>query len=229
MPSIDSPLVFSRGVNPYNKTWEDWTAKWCKWLLSIPKDNNPSVDDNGENCAENQDDPLVWFLGGTFGNNKVVKRKCIVSSEKAILFPILEKEDSFVEDSDLDTEEELAARAEGAMDKVTILFASVDNEIIDDLKRYRVRSSFFDLNFPENNVYDIPPCTTRSVCDGYWVFIKPLRAGKHCIKFKGECLMEEGDVPTERINTDSVYTQIRKNVQKFHTFKVNVTYELLVQ
>src|SRR6266540_1400331 len=183
MGSSSCQLLFPRNIDPYGKSWEEWAALWCKWLLSTPRDKNPSVDEDGQNCAENQFNPRVWFLGGTFGNYKVVKRKCTVPGKRAILFPILEKEDSFVEDSDLKTEEDLAVRANRAMDAVTLLSAKIDGIKILNLMDYRVRSRFFDLSLPKNNVYDIKPCVTRSVCDGYWIFLRPLAPGKHSVHF----------------------------------------------
>ena len=62
---------------------------------------------------------------------------------------------------------------------------------IDQLDSYRVQSEVFNLTFPEDNVYDVRPGLTRSVCDGYWLFIKPLQIGKHHIYFKGETSLEE--------------------------------------
>jgi hypothetical protein len=221
--------VFPRNSNPYEISWEDWAGFWCNWMLSLPKDKNPSLDESGKNCAHGQTCAEVWFLGGAFGNANVIKRKCMVPLGKAILFPILEKEDSFVEDPDLKTEEDLATRAKRAMDLVTHLEANINGLNIGDLRKYRVRSNFFDLNFPEDNVYDVVPGITRSVCDGYWIFLRPLPPGEHRIYFRGECLLPEGEVPTDRIMNDRVYATIKKFVQEFHKFKVEVLYELIVQ
>jgi hypothetical protein len=226
---LNNSLLFPRNSNPYDRSWEDWAASWCNWMLSLPKEKNPSIDDTGKNCVENQIEAEVWYLGGTFGNDNLIKRKCMVPFGKAILFPILEKEDSFLEDSDLKTEKDLAERAKHSMDLVTNLEASIDGFKIEDLKGYRVRSSFFDLDFPKNNVYDLVAGKTRSVCDGYWIFLRPLPRGEHYIYFRGECLLPPGQKPTQRIMNDPVYVPIRKFVQEFHTFRVEVTYELTIQ
>jgi hypothetical protein len=222
-------LVFPLNSDPYGVSWEEWAAIWCKWMLSLARDKNPSLDESGKNCRHDQSCAEVQFLGGSFGNENVIKRKCVVPSGKAILFPILEKEDSFVEDPDLNTEEELARRAKRAMDLVTHLDARIDGLKIGDLKKYRIRSNFFDLRFPKDNVYDVVPGTTRSVCDGYWVFLRPLPHGIHSIYFRGECLLPKGEVPTERIMNDRVYAPIKKFVNEFQKFKVEVEYELTVQ
>ncbi len=229
MSKFSSELFFPRDTNPYNTSWEKWAANWCNWFLSIPKKNNPSLDSTGKNCAQNQIDPHVWFLGGSFGNESVIKRRCIIPKTRGIFFPIIEKEDSFVEDTDLKTEEELVERAKQAMDGVTLLEARIDGNYIEELKRYRVGSDFYDLIFPDDNVYDLVPGLTRSVCNGYWIFLKPLPVGKHNIYFHGECLLEEDDRANQRINSDKVYAPMRKFVREFRRFKVEVEYELTIQ
>jgi hypothetical protein len=39
---------------PFNVSYADWTAKWWQWAYSIPWDRNPSYDDTGKYCSENQ-------------------------------------------------------------------------------------------------------------------------------------------------------------------------------
>ena len=101
-------------------------ALWCKWLLELPKDINPSIDTTGKNCYQNQKDPNVWFLSGTFGNLTPIRRYCRIPEHKAILFPILEKEDSFAEDTDLKLKSELRLRAKEFMDRVRDLRLVID-------------------------------------------------------------------------------------------------------
>ena len=89
-------LLFPRNSNPYHRFGRIGAViLGVTGRLSIPRYRNPSVDLSGENCSENQDDSHVWFLGGTFGNTSIVRRKCVIPNQKAILFPILIKEDSF--------------------------------------------------------------------------------------------------------------------------------------
>lgn len=221
--------LFTLDSKPYGTSWQDWAAKWCDWMLSLPMDKNPSIDESGKNCCNNQRYAQVHFLGGSFGNEQIIKRKCVIPSGKAILFPILEKEDSFVEDTDLESEEELILRAKEAMDLVTYLEAKIDDLKIGYLENYRIRSQFFDLNFPVNNVYNVPPGITRAVCDGYWVFLRPLPPGTHFIYFRGECSLLKGGVPTNRILKDGVYIPIKKFARKHSKFKVEVEYELMIQ
>ena len=105
---------YNRDEYPFSKSWESWAATWCRWMLSIPREKNPCIDKTGEFCSVDQNDKNVWFLAGTFGNVAAVKRRCRVPLGKALFFPLLVKEDSFAEDLDLNTEEDLTKRANGA-------------------------------------------------------------------------------------------------------------------
>jgi hypothetical protein len=220
-------FLYERDFDPFGKTWEKWAAMWCNWLLSIPKKKNPALDETGKYCSMNQNNENVWFLTGTFGNIGPVKRKCTIPAGKAIFLPILEKEDSFREDRDLKTEEELKKRSRDATNRLIHMEAAIDGEKIDRLENYRVQSEVFDLTFPEDNVYDIRPGLTRSVCDGYWLFIKPLQAGKHYVYFKGETSLDEAFTLTQ-LKSNEVYNPIWQHINEKSTFKLEVSYELTI-
>jgi hypothetical protein len=147
----------------------------------------------------------------------------------AILFPILEKEDSFAEDIDLKTEVELRLRAKEFMDRVRKIQAVVDGTNLQGLYKYRVQSSVFDLNFPINCVYDVQPGLTRAVCDGYWVFLRPLSAGHHKIQFSGEVTMNSNDIVTDQFRNDPLYAHIKEHIDNKVTFVLDITYNILVE
>ena len=90
-----------------------------------------------------------------------INRKCTIPAGKAIFFPILEKEDSLIEDLDLKTEEELKKRSREATDKLIHMEVTINGEKVHRLKNYRVQSEVFDLTFPEDNVYDLRPGLNR--------------------------------------------------------------------
>ena len=217
-----------RDSSPYGVTWEKWASTWCIWQLSMPKNGHPAIDNTGIDCARNQYNKYAWFLTGTFGNPEMVVRTCRIPREKAILFPIIYKEDSFAEDPDLNSESELMNRAKEFADRVLFLLVTIDEEGISNLREYRVRSELFHLGFPENNVYDLKPCITRSVCDGYWVFLKPLPEGEHRIHFTGIASMPNNDIVTQQVINDSIYAPFHKYLEKYSRFKVDVLYELKV-
>ena len=221
--------MYPRSTNPFGIKWEKWAAIWCEWQLSIARTNHPALDLTGKCGSQNQDNPNVWFLTGTFGNSVPVTRFCAIPKERAILFPIIYKEDSFAEDPDLDTESKLKARAKVFADNVKYMRATVDGQNLKGLYKNRVRSDFFDLVFPTNCVYDVKPGLTRSICDGYWVFMKSLPIGKHKIHFIASASLLGDDVVTEQIKNDSIYAPFRNYIEKYSLFKVDVTYILTVR
>jgi len=210
-------LVYPINSDPYGKAYSEWAEEWIKWALSIPKAVNPIVDLTGRYCCEGQTYP-VWFLAGTFGNS--VRRKCEIPPEAAIFFPIIEKECSFAEEGDqLKTDSELCDRATHLMDLVTELKVTIDGVDISNLKEYRMRSRVFDLVFNSGNVYDVTPGVTRSVTDGYWLFLKPLPIGYHTVFFRASALIPEG--PAAQIAKR--YVETSGNI-----FKTEVQYDLFV-
>jgi hypothetical protein len=179
----NSPRVFPLDSKPYGLTYADWTVKWWQWELSISKDNSPANDDTGKNCAQKQEDPNVWFLLGTPGGSAT--RKCLIPAGKAILFPILNVECSYVEFPTLKTESQLRACAKADQDKVRSLEATVDGVKLQNLEKYRVQSPLFSIRLPENNVLGLSSGNTQVVSDGFWIMLKPLSAGNHEIHFSG--------------------------------------------
>ena len=230
MIEIDSKtIMYPRNYQPFGKSWEKWAAIWCNWLLTIPKDKNPALDETGKNAGQNQRNENVWFLAGTFGNNISITRSCTVPRSKAIFFPIAEKEDSFAEDLDILNEEELASRARTSMDRLIYLQLTVDGKKLLNLKDYRVHSEFFDLKFPENNVYDVKPGATLSVCDGYWAFLKPLPIGRHEICFSAEIFLPKDDIVTLQIKNRSIYSSMVEKIDKSSRFGIEVSYDLAIR
>jgi len=230
MIEIDSEeIMYPRNYEPFGKSWNKWTAIWCNWLLSIPRDRNPALDETGKNSSQNQTDANVWFLAGTFGNNTPLRRKCTVPVCRALLFPLADKEDSFAEDLDIANEGELSMRARTSMDRLIYLQLIVDGKRLLNLKKYRVHSEFFDLTFPENNVYDVKPGVTRSICDGYWAFLRPLPIGSHEIYFSAGIFLPKDDTVTMQIKNSSIYSSVVEEIDKNSRFNIAVTYDLTIK
>lgn len=224
---VSSNLLYHRNSSPLGKSWAYWAEAWYKWMISIPTEINPCLDLIGKYCSVNQYGENVWFLAGTFGNSNRVKRKCSMPLGKAILLPILVKEDSFAEDTDLHTDADLIKRAKESTDNVLYLEAAIDGLNVTNLVEYRVQSEVFNVVFPEKNVYDVEPGLTRSVCDGFWLFIKPLLKGEHQIHFRGGTRLVEPyikNVMRER----KVYYSIKEQINDKSVFKLDVTYDLTI-
>jgi len=180
--------------------FSEWCIRWVKWCLEQPIDSNPAKDMTGKNCCQNQSGP-VWFLAGTFGGSAT--RKCTIPNGKAIMFPILEKETSFVEDKDITSETDLVSRTTDQTSRISHMEASIDGVPLQNLDRCRVQTPVFEIVFPKANVYQVQEGPTQGTSNGIWVFLEPLSVGQHKIYFKG------------------VHTQ--------PDFETEVTYDLLIK
>jgi hypothetical protein len=181
---LNNRLTYDPDENPFGKTWEEWTAEWWKWSLSLPKPQNPITDTTGENASYNQPDH-VWFLAGTFGG--MAERSCEIPTGRAIFFPISCNETSYAECPNFKTESELRAFAKADIDQVKTIMASVDGQKLPDSDLRRLESPAFEITLPEANAIGVPPGKTKSKSDGYWVFLRPLPVGRHEIHFFSSC------------------------------------------
>jgi hypothetical protein len=173
--SLDD-FLFGNNLDPYNRHFSDWTTVWWKWLHSIPKEKSPATDRTGSLSGTFQNNPHVWFLAGTLGNSAL--RNCTIPYGKAVLFPIITSVFSFALDPHLKTEEDLTNAVREDIDTVEKLALRINEVKITNFSRLRVLSQPFD------DVID--DMRTISVSDGYWAFLKPLKAGSYTIYFEGK-------------------------------------------
>jgi hypothetical protein len=177
-------ILYLPDSSPYGLSFGKWTERWWRWCLSIPKPHNPAGDTTGEHCAKNQEYSDVWFLAGTLGG--AAKRKCTISKETAILFPIIVDEQSLAEKPSLSSDTELEALAKSENGKVLEMSVLIDGIQVPDLREYRIQTKAFDIVLPENNIWGVKAGPTRAAADGYWMFLKPLGEGDHTIDFSGK-------------------------------------------
>lgn len=178
-------MLFPRDSKPYGLTYAGWIIKWWRWILSIPKEKNPTLDNSGIYVAERQSDPNVWFLSGTFGGSVV--RKCKIPLGKAILMPIINYECSFADEPSINTVVDLELKCKSEIDDIKNLSFRIDQLYLSDLTSYRIRSPLFDVHLGENNIIDVDQLDTKMISDGYWIFLKPLGIGRHQLITSGSC------------------------------------------
>lgn len=187
-PSVQAqPEVFPPGSTPYGLSYGEWSAKWWQWLGSIPREQNPGLDETGALCTLNQNttEPVV-FLAGTFGGN--AERTCTIPSGKSILVSpvdVIFTFDDIPETSN--TEDGLRDAAKRDMDiNIKYPIVKVNGELVPNLEDYRVKSPLFDITVPAENVISVMPnAVTQGVSDGIFVMLKPLPVGTHTIEFGG--------------------------------------------
>lgn len=183
-------LLFRANERPFGLTWQEWTTSWWKWFLAIPKENSPANDITGDRCAICQNYPDVWFLAGTIGGR--AERTIKIPSGKAVLFPVINVTTSDSENPALlhseNLEADMISFVKSNTDDIVKKHASIDGEDIEISDEFRVLTPPFYFFYPPNNIFGAQAGLSRGAGDGYWIFMKPLQAGKHSIKTSASCL-----------------------------------------
>jgi len=198
------PKVIDPASVAYGRTYSEWSAAWEQWADSIPASHHPLFD-NG-NCSTGQSGP-VWFLGGKLcpigescDLNNIV-RNCTIPSAKALYFPVLNDEDSAVEERIGNNAQDPALQQiAGLRSKNESLLGSasasctVDGVPIQQLEqKFRVQSPAFSFTLPADNLFtsiygkNFPAGTYfPGVDDGWFVMLAPLSPGRHVVQFQGK-------------------------------------------
>ncbi|MGH7849633.1 MAG: hypothetical protein ACREOP_04990 [Thermodesulfobacteriota bacterium] len=196
--AVTSPADSRAGVVNINtstkgNTYGEWSGRWWQWLLAIPADVNPNLDETGADCAEGQSGK-VWFLAGTFGEVPVV-RSCTVPKGTFLFFPILNSLfGAAVGDCQPSNPEvvcnlnDLRESAAAQQNNPTKLRLNVDGVVMTrpDLIVQRTTSPTIDITLPEGNLLGLDPGVySPHVSDGFWIMLQPLPPGAHTIRFIG--------------------------------------------
>lgn len=190
-PIVD---VYSPRVKTYGKTYAEWSKEWWKYMLSIPFDRNPINDKTGANGLIGQNGPVVFLAGA---NTDHVDRNITVSSDKALLLPLVTALNSFPCANNAlqpkpgqSLEAFLKEGARALVDQVSTVKVAVDGKEITKLNDYRVTTDVFqvagspDLKTCYGGCIDAEP--RKAVSDGYFILLKGLKKGDHIIEFSGE-------------------------------------------
>ena len=157
------PNVVDPNSVVFGRTYSQWSAQWEQWAYSIPASHHPLFDTTSD-CSVGQSGP-VWFLGGKFCYNTgtcsfTVVRTCTIPSTKALYFPIIDSEDSALEEDVAENPGNINAQQVNAMRQYTatnmdpaVVRAWVDGEPIPKLQqRFRVQSPAFGFTLPVDNL-----------------------------------------------------------------------------
>jgi hypothetical protein len=187
-------------------------------ICSLPRDNNPSIDNNGERDQPFNTlvkDPDIFYLSsqreGTGQRKvKVPEGMKIFISVLGVVATTFESQNSTVPQPDL--------RALAQLDQDSIRQLSVEfngQEVpLADLNNYKVPTNEFDVVFPDYPQAVFPgygaPRESKAVADGRYLIIEPLSKGKELIiHIKGNILVDPGKRFLERgFNEDLTYTLI---------------------
>jgi len=193
------PKVFDRDSVVYGRSYGEWSAAWWQWAYSIPVAHHPLFDKG--DCSVGQSGP-VWFLGGSFVSSSDV-RNCTVPAGIALYVPILNGEDSSLEESlgngcsnppvSNVSIADLRPCAASYIAGATVSFDVDGVSIRDVADRFHEQSVAFGFTMPDDNFLataDGNPAYVKgtyfpAVDDGYYLMVAPLPPGHHTIHFHG--------------------------------------------
>ena len=180
-----APKVFGPEAEPYGRSYSEWAATWWTWALARPVARSPIADTTGAFCADGQHGH-IWFLAGSFG--QTVTRRCTIPPGRALVFPIVNSAwIGFNDPPEMQTEAFIRSQATRAS-TATDLMASIDGDRVRDLHRYFERSTIFESVVPADNPFELPGgfVTGPNVDSGYYLVVRPLKQGRHTIRFSAK-------------------------------------------
>ena len=175
-----------RSDRPFGKSWEEWAIEWWRYVLSIPKSQNPGLDPDGKkfDIHKNPDNDVL-FLVATYGGK--AERNYTIPVGKSLFGPIMNYEIALAEKPQIRSEKELLNHVRQDVDDFKNKYFSINGTYLNYIDDYRVDSDVFDIHFVEDNVFNVPPGNTKAVCSGYYFFLKPLPTGSYDIRVGGSC------------------------------------------
>jgi hypothetical protein len=165
------PRVLAPNAPHHGKTYGQWAAAWWQWYAAQTT-NNKLV------CGPTGAGP-VWFFDPS-APAPGQARTCTLPTTAPLFLPLHTIECSELERNGT-TEAELRACANGRIDRVTTVEATLDGIAIADIRQYRTQTALFTLTLPENNRLGGPAASTPAVADGYWLLLAPLAPGTHTL------------------------------------------------
>lgn len=190
--------VFPPNSTPFGKTYGEWSAQWWKQAVRQTGEPGTPFAAGRVNCSAMGTRKVVFLVGTTTATGSPVERSCRISTDTAILFPLINGECSEAE-SNGSTDAELRACAASQADAFTNVYATVDGMALRRLAMFRFASPLYTFSPVAGNVFGIRPAVNSpSVADGYWIMLEELERGRHAVAFGG-------DAPEFSFTTDTTY------------------------
>ena len=184
--------VFPAEALPFGQEYAAWSVEWWQWAVSLPAAANPLLDETGEQCATAQRG-AVWFLAGVLSPSGVARRHCAaVPAGTALFFPMLIEWDTVQVAPPL-TVAALRQLTSALVGGSTELAVTLDGVPLQNLQLLRFTSPAFSVTLPHNNLFEAlgnsagaPGTYFPTVTAGVYVMLRPLAAGEHTLRLRGQ-------------------------------------------
>lgn len=193
--SSNSVGIFPPNSKPFGLSYEDHIKNYWKFALSLPNDVNPWNDETGKMCRNGQEslNSSIFYLPASGGGN--FTRVCKIPAGSGIFIPVLVGEFSLLELGKDAKAKDLQGFAKNDQENMHVFTLDMGAKKLatEDLRKYGIVTSLFNLIFPENNLFGTEPGSTTAAADGYYVITEPLKKGTYMIRTNGEmCTKDDG-------------------------------------
>jgi hypothetical protein len=167
-------LLYPLGSEVNGIPFKNWPIEYWKSYLAEYDNKTTDIKDNCYSINHSS----VAFLVNPFRISKATYN-CNFDTNTSFFFPLFSEECDYAEThGDQNLLDCVVENNQFAKGKIY-----VDGVELTDLQPYHIKSDFFNLNLTSNNPFGSQPGVYRALIDGLWIFLKPLPAGDHEIKY----------------------------------------------
>jgi len=196
----------------HGKTYPEWAAVFWQWMLGLPREGHPVLDDGLFDFSAGQSGK-VWFWASPEGT---ITREVTLPEGKAFLLSLRDVDTSSLEAPPFfgATEEQQRSNSVWFADHIVDVFCTVDGIPI-DLTNFRFVTPQFEFTAPTPFIFGDTGGTGTAVGDGYFLMFPSLSKGKHTIHYGGTFHFEPGELGDEALDFTKD-TTIEMTVGKDH-------------
>lgn len=153
-----------------------WVQRYWEWVRSFAPAESPSADPSGYRCGAGQSGP-VWFLTGSKATTPV-QRECEVPEGKILLVPIVNVLAQANPAAQVACDSLLISLRQFSSGVADLRF-KLNGVALESPQRFLLGTGCFRLRDASSGQTGI------AVGSGYWIFVKPVKKGRHEVEFGG--------------------------------------------
>jgi len=179
------------------KTYPEWAAVFWQWMLGLPLEGHPVVDDGLFDFSAGQSGK-VWFWASPEGT---ITRTVTLPEGSAFFLSLRDVDTSSLEEPPFfgATYEQQRSNSVWFADHIVDVFCTVDGVPV-DLTHFRFLTPQFEFTAPTPFIFGATGGTGTAVGDGYFLMFPNLPRGKHTIHYGGTFHFEPGELGDEAMD-----------------------------
>ncbi|HMJ65490.1 MAG TPA: hypothetical protein VK615_09065 [Candidatus Binatia bacterium] len=173
------------------KTYSEWAAKFWQWMMALPREGHPVIDDPNFDFTAAQSGP-VWYWAAPDGP---LTRSFTMPEGTAFFLSIRDVETSSLEPAPFfgATEAEQRAGANWFADHINRVECTIDGVNVDNIRDFRFETAQFEFTAPTPWIFADVGGRGTAVGDGYFLMLL-FPKGKHTVTYFANFHFEAGEV-----------------------------------